>query len=160
MPATSALRLDLADLERLLVRFPLPHASGIRLANGKDRLVVEVDQLRVPSPLVPPFPATFELTATMVEGTRNVVAVHLQVQKLPMGMQLLANPFLDKLVEQVLPEGAEAYVEVRSPSLVWVYLERIPEYGRPFADAVTVTHLLVPGRKGSAAEVGFAVRRP
>lgn len=158
MPATSALRLDLADLERLIARFPLPHASGVSLTNEGDRLAVHVDELQLPSPLVPAFQATFELTATMVEGTRNLVAVHLQVQKLPMGMQLLANPFLDKLVEQVLPAGAEAYVEVRSPSLVWVHLERIPDYGRPFADALTLTHLLVPGRDGSALEAGFGVR--
>ena len=158
MRSPSSLRLDLADLERLLARYPLPHASGIRVAREEDRLRLHVADLQLPTPLMPSFPATLDLKAGLVEGARNVVAVHLRADELPLGLQVLANAFLDKVVERILPRGASAYVEVRSPSLLWVRLERIPDYGRPFADAVTLTDLRIPGGDGAALEASFTVR--
>ena len=158
MPARSILRLDLADLERLLARFLLPNASGLRVAREGDRLLLHVLELRLPTPLLPAFSATFRVKAALVEGARNLVAVHLQAERLPLGLQVLANPFLDKVVERMLPAGASAYVDIRSPSLVWVRLEAIPDYGKPFAETLTLTRLTVPGPEGSALEAAFGVR--
>jgi hypothetical protein len=156
--STSILRLDVADLERLLARFAPPHLARPRVVREGDRLLLQVDALRLPTPLLPAFPASFELKAGLVEGMRNVVAVRLQAEKLPLGLQALANPFLDKLVERLLPPEAVAFVETRSPVLFWIYLERIPEHGRRFAEAVTLTRVTVPGRDGAAMEAEFEVK--
>jgi hypothetical protein len=155
--STSILRLDVADLERLLARFASPYVARPRVVREGDRLLLQVDALRLPTPLLPAFPASFELKAGLVEGMRNVVAVRLQAEKLPLGLQALANPFLDKLAEQLLPPAAATFVEIHPPSVFWIHLERIPEHGRPFAELLTLTALAVPGRDGSALEASFGV---
>jgi len=157
-PSSSALRLEIADLERLLVRFRPPHVESLRLAREGDRLLLRLEGLRLPTPLLPAIAATFEVKAGLVDGLRNVVGVRLVAEKLPLGLQTVANPFLDKLVEKMLPPGASAYVEVRSPNVFRVHLEKIPEYGRPFRETLALTRLTVPAPGGGALEASFAVR--
>ena len=156
--SSSTLRLEIADLERLIARFRPPNIGSFRLAREGDRLLLHLDELRLPTPLVPAFSATFEVKAGLVEGARNVVGVRMVAEKLPLGLQAVANPFLDKLVEKMLPPDASAYVEVRSPNVFRVHLEKIPEYGRPFRETLTLARLTVPGPGGSALEAGFGVR--
>jgi hypothetical protein len=158
MPGNSTFRLDVADLERLFARFPVRNASGIGVVREGDRLLVRVEEMRLSTPLLPAFQATFAVKAALVQGARNVVAIHLQAEKLPLGLQAMANPFLDKMVERILPPGAAAYVEIRSPSLLWVRLEAIPGYGKPFAQTLTLTRLAAPGPDGAALEAAFGVR--
>ncbi|HET9299249.1 MAG TPA: hypothetical protein VFO11_04845, partial [Candidatus Polarisedimenticolaceae bacterium] len=158
MPSsTSTLRLEIADLERLLFRFRPSHVESLRLAREGNRLLLRLEGLRLPTPLLPAIAATFEVKAGLVEGLRNVVGVHLVAEKLPLGLQALANPFLDKLVEKMLPPDASAYVEVRSPNVFRVHLERIPQYGRTFRETLTLTRLTVPAPDGGALEAGFGV---
>jgi hypothetical protein len=160
MPASSRLRLDPADLERLLSRFPSPYAAGLRVARADGGLRLLVSGLRLPAPLIPAFDATFAVQAALVPEERNVVAVRMQIESLPFGLETLVNPFLDTLVRSLLPPEASAFVEVRSPSLLRVRLEAIPEYGRGFADVLTVTSLTAPGPDGAALEATFQVRPP
>jgi len=159
MPSSSSsLRLEIADLERLLVRFRPPNVERMRLAREGDRLLLHLEGLRLPAPLVPAFAATFEVKAGLVDGARNVIGVRLVAEKLPLGLQAVANPFLDKLVEKMLPADASSYVEVRSPNVFRVHLEKIPEYGRPFRETLTLTRLTLPAPGGGALEAGFGVR--
>jgi len=159
MPSSSStLRLEIADVERLIARFRPPNIGSFRLVREGERLLLHLQELRLPTPLVPAFSATFEVKAGLVEGTRNVVGVRLVAEKLPLGLQAVANPFLDKLVEKMLPPDASAYVEVRSPNVFRVHLEKIPEYGRPFRETLLLTGLTVPGPSGSALEASFGVR--
>ena len=158
MPSpTSNLRLEIADLERLIARFRPPQLGSFRLARDEKRLLLHLDELQLPTPLLPAIQATFEVKAALVKGKRNVVAVHVVADKLPLGLQALANPFLDKVVEKILPPEAAAFVEIRSPVLFWVHLERIPDHGRRLAETLTLTGLTVPGREG-ALEASFALR--
>ncbi len=156
--STSTLRLEIADLERLLFRFRPSNVESLRLAREGDRLLLRLEGLRLPTPLLPAIAATFEVKAGLVEGLRNVVGVRLVAEKLPLGLQAMANPFLDKLVEKMMPPDASAYVEVRSPNVFRVHLEKIPEYGRPFRETLTLARLTVPGPDGGALEAGFSVR--
>ena len=157
-PSSSTLRLEIADLERLLLRYRPPQVESLRLAHDGSRLLLQLEGRRLPTPLLPAIAATFEVQAGLVEGARNVVGVRLVAEKLPFGFQAVANPFLDKLVEKMLPPGASSYVEVRSPNVFRVHLERIPEYGRPFRETLTLTRLTVPAPGGGALEAAFGVR--
>lgn len=158
MPSSaSKLRLEIADLERLIARFRPPQVGSFRLVRDGDRLLLHLDALQLPTPLLPAIDATFQVKAALVKGKRNVVAVHLVAEKLPLGLQTLANPFLDKVVEKILPPEAAAFVEIRSPAVFWVHLERIPDHGRRLAEGLTLTGLTVPAREG-ALEASFALR--
>jgi hypothetical protein len=156
--SSSTLCLEIADLERLLFRFRPPHVESLRLAREGDRLLLRLEGLKLPTPLLPAIAATFEVKAGLVEGSRNVVGVRLVAEKLPLGLQAVANPFLDKLVERMLPPEASAYVEVRSPNVFRVHLEKVPQYGRPFREALTLTRLSVPAPGGGALEARFGLR--
>jgi hypothetical protein len=156
--SSSTLSLETADLERLLFRFRPPQVESLRLAREGERLLLRLEGLKLPTPLLPAIAATFEVKAGLVQGLRNVVGVRLVAEKLPLGLQAVANPFLDKLVEMMLPPEAAAYVEVRSPNVFRLHLEKIPEYGRPFREALTLIRLTVPAPSGGALEAGFDVR--
>ena len=153
----SMLHLTTSDVERLLRRHAAGIASAFRCEVRDGKLYVTAVGVQVPSSLIPSFDVTFQVTVALAPAQRNVLVAHATVERLPMGLQWIANPFLDDIARALLSEEAKQFVEVRSGSEMWIHLERLPGAAQLVSEMLTITRVRCPAAGGTALGVEFSV---